>query len=174
MSALRVWLVGSGVVGRWLARALDTQAGRLAIRYGRAVTVVGIANARDGFGYDAGGLDLASVLGRPITGEQGTRVWPSAIEGLRATGADVLVQVTAGLPADGEPAFPPSAKRCSARSRWSRPTSGRSPCMGPSWPAACHMRPRWMRHSAGLAEPDPAALSMTPSWSSLTRMPRAA
>ncbi len=85
------------MVGRWLARALDTQAGRLAIRYGRAVTVVGIANVRDGFVYDAGGLDLASVLGRPITGEQGTRVWPSAIEGLRATGADVLVQVTVGL-----------------------------------------------------------------------------
>ncbi len=87
MSALRVWLVGFGVVGRWLASALDTQAGRLATRYGRAVTVVGIANARDGFVYDAGGLDLASVLaaaagGRPITGQQGARVWPSAIEGL--------------------------------------------------------------------------------------------
>ena len=71
------------------------------------MTVVGIANARDGFACDAGGLDLASVLaaaagGRPITGQPGARVWPSAIEGLRATDADVLVQVTASR-ADGEP-----------------------------------------------------------------------
>jgi homoserine dehydrogenase len=108
VSALRVWLVGFGVVGRWVASALDTQAGRLAARYGRAVTVVGIANARDGFVYDAGGLDLGSVLaaaagGRPITRQQGARVWPSAIEVLRVTDADVLVQVTASRPADGEP-----------------------------------------------------------------------
>ena len=53
---------GFGVVGRWLADALDTQAERLAARFGCAVQIVGIANARDGFAYDAGGLDLRSVL----------------------------------------------------------------------------------------------------------------
>jgi homoserine dehydrogenase len=94
VSQLRIWLVGFGVVGRWLASALDAQGGQFAARYGRAVTVVGIANARDGFSYDANGLDLGSILaaaagGRPITEQRGARVWPSAIEGLRATDADL-------------------------------------------------------------------------------------
>ena len=107
MSPLRVWLVGFGMVGRWLAGVLDARAGQLAARYGRAVTVVGIANARDGFAYDPCVLDLRAVLaaagGRPVTDQRGVRVWPNAIEGLRATEADLLVEVTASPSADGEP-----------------------------------------------------------------------
>ena len=100
MSPLRIWLVGFGVVGQWLARALDAQTGQLAARYGRQLTVAGIGNARDGFIYHPDGLDLASTLadagaGRPITQQPGVRVWPSAIDGLRATEADLLVEVTA-------------------------------------------------------------------------------
>jgi len=105
---LRIWLVGFGMVGRWLAGALDAQAERLGSRYGCAVQVVGIANTRDGFVYRADGLDLAAALaaagaGRPIGAQRGARTWPSAIEGLRATEADLLVEVTASPPADGEP-----------------------------------------------------------------------
>ena len=105
---LRTWLVGFGTVGRWLAAALDAQAARLASRYGCAVQVVGIANAREGFVYRADGLDLAAALaaagaGRPIGAQRGARTWPSVIEGLRATEADLLVEVTASPPADGEP-----------------------------------------------------------------------
>jgi homoserine dehydrogenase len=105
---LRIWLVGFGMVGRWLAGVLDGQAERIASRYGRAVRVVGIANARDGLVYHADGLDLRSVLaaassGKPITGQRGARAWPNAIEGLRETEADLLVEVTASPPADGEP-----------------------------------------------------------------------
>jgi homoserine dehydrogenase len=105
---MRVWLVGFGTVGRWLAGALDAQAERLASRYGAEVTVVGISNARDGFVYDADGLDLASVLesasaGRSIAEQPGARLWPSAIEGLRATEADLLVEVTGSPAEDGEP-----------------------------------------------------------------------
>lgn len=108
MKPLRIWLVGFGTVGRWLASGLEEQAGRIASRYGSAVRVVGIANARDGFVYDPDGLDLASLLaaasgGRPITAQSGARAWPSAIAGLRATEADLLVEVTASPPADGEP-----------------------------------------------------------------------
>jgi homoserine dehydrogenase len=108
VSPLRIWLVGFGMVGRWLAGALDAQAGQLAARYGRQLTVTGIGNARDGFIYHPDGLDLASILaaaaaGQPITGQPGVRVWPSAIEGLRATEADLLAEVTASPPADGEP-----------------------------------------------------------------------
>ncbi|MFZ0757507.1 MAG: homoserine dehydrogenase, partial [Trebonia sp.] len=108
VNSLRIWLVGFGAVGRWLAGVLDAQGGRIASRYGCAITVVGIANARDGFVYDERGLDLGSVLaaaesGRPITDQRGARAWPGAIEGLRATEADLLVEVTASPPADGEP-----------------------------------------------------------------------
>jgi homoserine dehydrogenase len=105
---LRVWLIGFGTVGRWLADALGTQAERLASRFGCAVQVVGIANARDGFVYDAGGLNLRSVLaaaaaGQPITAQPGARAWPSALDGLRATDADLLVEVTASPRSDAEP-----------------------------------------------------------------------
>ena len=108
MSPLRIWLVGFGAVGRWLAGALDEQAGRLASRYGCSVRIVGLANARDGFVYDANGLDLGSVRaaacsGRPVTEQRAARVWPRAIDGLRGTEADLLVEVTASPPVDGEP-----------------------------------------------------------------------
>jgi homoserine dehydrogenase len=107
---LRIWLVGFGTVGRWVARALDSERGRLAGKYGIAVAVVGLARARDGFIYDRDGLDLGSVLGlasggRSIAEAPGVSCWPSAIEGLRATEADVLVEVTASPSTDGEPGF---------------------------------------------------------------------
>jgi homoserine dehydrogenase len=105
---MRVWLVGFGTVGRWVAGALRAQAGQLASRYGADVTVVGIGNARDGFVYHPDGLDLGSVLaaaagGRPITGQPGALAWPTAIDGLRATEADLLAEVTGSPPATGEP-----------------------------------------------------------------------
>jgi homoserine dehydrogenase len=93
---MRIWLVGFGTVGQWLARALDS---------GAAATVVGVATARDGFAYDPDGLDLRSLLeGGSIADLPGVRRWPTAIEGLRATEADVLVEVT-GSPPDGEPGY---------------------------------------------------------------------
>jgi homoserine dehydrogenase len=110
VNPLRTWVVGFGTVGQWLVRALDSQAERLAGQYGVDVTVVGLANARDGFVYDAKGLDLPSVLGlrshgKSIAEQPGVRCWPSAIEGLRATDADLLVEVTASPSSDGEPGF---------------------------------------------------------------------
>ena len=108
MKPLRIWLVGFGTVGQWLVRALDVQAARLAERYGVGVAIVGLANARDGFIYDEKGLDLAAALalaggGRSIAEQPGARCWPTAIQGLRATEADLLVEVTASPSADGEP-----------------------------------------------------------------------
>jgi homoserine dehydrogenase len=105
---MRIWLVGFGTVGGWLVRALDSQAARLADRYGVAVSVVGLANARDGFIHDENGLDLRSVLalraeGGSIAELPGARRWPTAIDGLRATEADLLVEVTASPSSDGEP-----------------------------------------------------------------------
>jgi homoserine dehydrogenase len=108
VTPLRIWLVGFGTVGQWLARALDSAAERLAARYGVAVTVVGVANARDGFVHDPDGLDLRALLalaadGRSIAEHPGVRHWPTAIEGLRSTEAEALVEVTASPAAGGEP-----------------------------------------------------------------------
>jgi homoserine dehydrogenase len=98
---LRIWLVGVGTVGTWLATVLDSQRERLAARYGLNPVVVGVASTRGGFVYDPGGLDLASM--RAARGGRGVRHWPSTIDGLRATEADLLVEVSASPPADGEP-----------------------------------------------------------------------
>jgi homoserine dehydrogenase len=105
---MRIWLVGFGTVGRWLAGALHSQAGRLAARYGLEATVVGVANARGGFVHDPDGLDLGALLelagaGRSIAELPGAGHWPTALEGLRATEADLLVEVTASPSVDGEP-----------------------------------------------------------------------
>jgi homoserine dehydrogenase len=108
VSPLRVWLVGFGTVGRWLAGALVSQADRLAEVYGVEVAVVGLANRRDGFVYDDEGIDVASVLGSVSAGgsiaeRPGMRRWSTALEGLRATDADLLVEVTQSPGTDGEP-----------------------------------------------------------------------
>jgi homoserine dehydrogenase len=105
----RISVIGVGTVGQWLLRALDSEAERLARRYGVTFTVVGVANARDGFVHDGDGLDIPAILGLISSGgsiadHPGVSHWPAAIEGLRASEADVLVEVT-GSPADGEPGF---------------------------------------------------------------------
>jgi homoserine dehydrogenase len=105
---LRVWLIGAGTVGTWLLSALDSQRARLADRYGLHLMVVGLASAREGFVYRPGGIDLAPVLaatagGRPLAGLRAAGHWPAAIDGLRATEADLLVEVSASPASDGEP-----------------------------------------------------------------------
>jgi homoserine dehydrogenase len=108
MKDVRLSIVGLGTVGQWLLRALHEQAGRLEGRYGFVPTVTGVASARHGFVHDADGLKPRTVLehvssGRPLSELPGVRHWPSAHEGLAATEADVLVEVTASPPPDGEP-----------------------------------------------------------------------
>ena len=71
MKTLRIWLVGTGTVGTWLADVLGLQRERLAASYGLDATVVGVASGRGGFVYDPGGLDLAALPaaargGRPM------------------------------------------------------------------------------------------------------------
>jgi homoserine dehydrogenase len=108
LNEVRVWVVGLGTVGRWLIRELEAQAMPLSSRYGVALRIVGVANARDGFVYDPRGLDLPTVLrlsspGRALTEHPGARHWSHTRAGLEATEADVLVEVTSSGRDDGEP-----------------------------------------------------------------------
>jgi homoserine dehydrogenase len=131
---VRVWVVGLGTVGRWLLRTFEAQSERLAARHDLRPVVVGVANARDGFVYDADGLEVQTLLelassGRPLTDLPGVRHWPTALDGLRATGADVLVEVSSSPSVDGEPGF---THMCEAlRRRIPVVTSNK-------WPVALH------------------------------------
>jgi len=100
-SALRLWIVGFGTDGRWLARALDEHGEGLRERYGVAFQVVGVANRRDGFFYRDNGLDLRGV--GSLSDLTDARRWPTALEGLRETDADVLVEVSESPAPTGEP-----------------------------------------------------------------------
>jgi homoserine dehydrogenase len=105
---MRIWLAGFGTVGRWLARALDEQAGSLSARYGLVPRVVAVATGHDGFVYAPDGLDLvaarrAAAAGRPLAELPGTRHWPTTLAGLGATEADLLVEVSASPATDGQP-----------------------------------------------------------------------
>jgi homoserine dehydrogenase len=108
MKDVRVWVVGLGTVGQWLLRALHERAASLQGRYGFFPTVIGVASARHGFVHDADGLDLLTVLEhvsreRPLKELPGVRHWPNAVEGLGATDADVLIEVTASSVENGTP-----------------------------------------------------------------------
>lgn len=59
---MRISVVGLGTVGQWVLRALASGRERLGRRYGVGFTVVGVANARAGYAYDADGLDAPAVL----------------------------------------------------------------------------------------------------------------
>ena len=97
-------------MGQWLVRALQAQEARIEAQYGFVPTVVAVANARDGLVHASRGLDLPTLLGlassgRPLTQCPEIRHWPTALEGLGAIEADVLVEVTPSSLADGEPGF---------------------------------------------------------------------
>lgn len=105
---MRIWVVGFGMVGRWLLDALDSRVDWLAQRYGIAPKVVGLANTRDGFVYAERGLDIGALL--RLTSEGGSIAelpdvirFPTALAGLRATEADALVEVSTSPAIDGEP-----------------------------------------------------------------------
>jgi homoserine dehydrogenase len=108
VTEVRIWVVGLGTVGQWVLRALHAQTSRLGDRYGFVPKVVGVS-ARDGFVHDPGGLDLRAVIEqasseRSVAALTSGRRLPTSVEGLDATEADVLVEVTAsGLDAGGEP-----------------------------------------------------------------------
>jgi homoserine dehydrogenase len=97
---VRVGIVGTGTVGRWVLRAI-------AGRRDRDLSVVAVG-ARDGLVHDPAGLDVEAVLARRARGESiatlpGVARWPTALEALGELELDVLVEVTQSPPSDGEP-----------------------------------------------------------------------
>ena len=128
--------------------------------------MVGIATGHDGFVYGPDGLDLAAArtaaeAGRPLAELPGVRHWPDARAGLAATEADLLVEVSASPPEDGQPGWPTCARRCAAGYRRSRRTSGRSPWTGWRWP-------RWPATRAVPFRAESTVMSGTPVLSTLT------
>src|SRR2546421_8516234 len=108
MKNLRLSIIGFGTVGQGLAELLATKRALLKQDYELTVTLVSVANARHGFIYREDGLDIPTLLelaaaGRPLTEHPGVTHWDSALEGLRATGGDVLAEVTGTNLRDAEP-----------------------------------------------------------------------
>jgi homoserine dehydrogenase len=104
---VRLWIVGLGTVGQWLLHALHEHASWLESRYAFVPRVVGAGNT-SGFVYDECGLDPLALVesaseDRPLVELPGAGGWPSALEGLEATEADVLVEVAASPAETGEP-----------------------------------------------------------------------
>ena len=108
MKNLRLSIIGFGTVGQGLAELLATKQASLKQDYGLTVTLVSVANARHGFIYRDEGLDIPPLLElaakrRPLSEHAGTRHWANAIDGLQATGGDVLAEVTGTNLRDAEP-----------------------------------------------------------------------
>lgn len=108
MKQLRLALVGFGVVGRGFAELLTTKHTYLKQCYGVDVILVGVANARHGFIYHQDGLDIPSLMEltanhRSLAEYPGITHWESVLEGLQATSADILVEVTPTNLRDAEP-----------------------------------------------------------------------
>jgi homoserine dehydrogenase len=104
---LDVWVVGLGTVGCWLLRRIDSQGDAPLSGYGVEPRLVGAGNSRDGFIHRAEGLDPGLLLdllggGSPISEHPDVERWETSIDGLAATAADVLVEVSAS-PRDGQP-----------------------------------------------------------------------
>ena len=108
MKHLRLSLIGFGVVGQGLAELLVTKKTLLGHQYGFHPILVSVANARHGFIYREDGLDIPTLLklaaaGRPLTEHPGITHWDNVLEGLQATGGDVLAEITGTNLRDAEP-----------------------------------------------------------------------
>ena len=108
MRPLHLALFGFGAVGQWLAQALQTQQSRLQQEYGLAVTLSSVATARSGLISRGDGLDIPTLLHlaatrQPLSSHPGVTHWANILEGLQATGSDILVEATGATLRNAEP-----------------------------------------------------------------------
>src|SRR5437763_2619099 len=108
MKQLRLALLGFGTVGQWLAEVLHRQQARLQQEFGLAVTLISVATAHHGLMYRNDGLDIPTLLDlvatrQPLTAHPSVTHWTNVLEGLQATGGDVLAEATGATLRNGEP-----------------------------------------------------------------------
>ena len=108
MKQLRLSLLGFGTVGQWLAEALHTQHAWLQHEFGLVVTLISVATAHHGFLYCDDGLDIPTLLDlvatrQPLTAHPKVTHWTNVLEGMQATGGDVLAEATGASLRTGEP-----------------------------------------------------------------------
>ena len=108
MKSIRLSIVGFGVVGQGLAELVASKQELLQQQFDLDVTLVSVANGRHGFIYREGGLDIPLLLElaarrRPLTEHPGITHWSQSLDGLLATGADVLAEATGTNLRDAEP-----------------------------------------------------------------------
>lgn len=108
MKQLRLSVIGFGVVGQGFVELLATRHNLLRDHFGFETKLVSVANSRHGFIYHADGLDIPTLLGLAAKGEAlthhpGVQHWDNALEGLHATGGDVLAEATGTNLRDAEP-----------------------------------------------------------------------
>ncbi len=108
MKQLRLALLGFGTVGQWLAEALYTQHAWLQREFDVIVTVISVATAHHGLIYRDDGLDIPTLLDlvatrQPLTAHPKVTHWTNVLEGLQATGGDVLAEATGATLRNGEP-----------------------------------------------------------------------
>src|SRR5215469_13425941 len=108
MKRLRISIIGFGTVGQGLAELLSTRRELLRQEYNLDLSLISIASAHSGFIYREDGLDIPALLElaaarRPLTAHSGVTHWENPLEGLRATGGDILVEATPTNLHDAEP-----------------------------------------------------------------------
>jgi homoserine dehydrogenase len=108
MKRLRLSIIGFGTVGQGLAELLSAKSALLRQEFDLDIALVSIANARSGFIYREDGLDIPTLLQlaasqSPLTAHPGITHWENALEGLRTTSGDILVEATPTNLHDAEP-----------------------------------------------------------------------
>ena len=108
MKHIRLSLAGFGVVGQGFAELIMTKHDFIKHNYGVDLSLVGVANSRHGFVYRQDGLRIPALLQlatekSPLTDYPEAMHWDSALEGLHASSADMLVEVTPTNLRDAEP-----------------------------------------------------------------------
>jgi homoserine dehydrogenase len=108
MKQIRLSIIGFGVVGQGLAELLVAKRDMLRHDFDVEVSLVSVATGHDGFLYREEGLNIPTLLElaatrQPLTSHPDIRRWKSALEGLQATGGDVLAEATGTNLRDAEP-----------------------------------------------------------------------
>ncbi len=108
MKQICLSIIGFGVVGQGLAELLVAKRDMLRHDFDVEVSLVSVATGHDGFLYREEGLNIPTLLElaatrQPLTSHPDVRRWKSVLEGLRATGGDVLAEATGTNLRDAEP-----------------------------------------------------------------------